>query len=109
DELLPELDDGGEAELLRLGRARALVDTEMQHRVRWAGLQASAAGLTDANLLGHRRIRLELDLGQDAGQVHARPELRRQDVHLQPERAQPGLDAEMAGRQPAIACALVVP
>ena len=43
DEALEELQDGGEAELLRLGGAGALVDAEMQHRVGRAGMQAAAA------------------------------------------------------------------
>ena len=109
DETFEELQDGGEAELLRLGRAGALVDPEMQHRVGRAGMQAAAAGLPDAHLLGDRMVRRELDLGQDAGEVHARSELGREDVDLEPERAESRLDAEMAGREPAIARALVVP
>src|ERR1043166_130741 len=51
DEALEELQDGREAEFLRFGRASALVDAEMQHRVGRAGMQAAAAGLADADLL----------------------------------------------------------
>ena len=43
DEALEELQDGGEAELLRLGGAGALVDAEMQHGVGRTGVEAAAA------------------------------------------------------------------
>ena len=81
----------------------------MQHRVGRAGMQAAAAGFADAHLLGDRTVRLELELGQDAGEIDARTEFGRQDVDLEPERAEPGLDAEMARRETAVARALVVP
>ena len=108
DEALEELQDLREAELLRLGGASALVDAEMQHRIGRAGMQAAAAGLADTDLLGHRPVGLKLELGQNAGQIDARTEFGRQDIDLEPERAEPGFDAEMARAQAAVAGALIV-
>src|SRR5262249_3644103 len=109
DEALEELQYGGKSELLRLGGTGALVDAEMQHRIGRAGMQAAATGFADAHLLGDRPVRLERKLGEDAGEIHARAEFRRQDIDLETERAEPGLDAEMTGREAAVARALVVP
>src|SRR4029077_13624892 len=52
---------------------------------------------------------LELEFGEDAGEIDARAEFRRQDIDLEPERAEPGFYPEVAGREPAVARALVVP
>jgi hypothetical protein len=46
-------------------------------------MQAAAAGLADANLLLHALVGLEFHLGQDAGEVEPRPELRSEDIHFQ--------------------------
>ena len=109
DDALHELQHGHEAEFLRLGGAGALVDAPVLHRVGRARVQAAAARFADADLLGDALVGLELELGEDAGQVHARAELGREDVDLQPERAEPRLDAEVARREPAVAGALVAP
>ena len=53
------------------------------------------------------RSGFELKLGENAGEINARPELRRQDVDFEAERAEAGFDAEMPRRQPAVAGALV--
>ena len=103
------LQDLREAELLRLGRARALVDAPVQHRVGRARVQAAAARLADAHLLGDARVGLELELGEDAGEVQARAELGREDVDLEPERAEARLDAEVPRREPPVARALQRP
>src|SRR5258706_8731090 len=78
DHLLHELEHGHEAELLRLGGAGALVDAPVLHGVRRTRVQAAAARLADAHLLGDALVGLELELGQDAGEINARPELRRE-------------------------------
>src|SRR5687767_11360586 len=72
-------------------------------------MQAPAARLADAHLLLHALVGLELELRQDAREVKARTEVRREDVDLEPERAQSRLDAEMARRELAVARALHVP
>ena len=90
--MLPELQDRRESEFLRFRRAGALVDTEMAHRVRRAGIQAPAAGFADTDLFGNPLIGLDLGFRQNTGQVDSGPEFRRQDVHFKSERAEPGLD-----------------
>ena len=57
----------------------------------------------------HALVGLELELGEDAGEIDARAELGREDVHFQPERAEARLDAEVARGEAAVARALVVP
>ena len=94
------------AELLgRLG-AVALVQAVMQNGVGRAGMQAARAAFSDADLFGHRPVGLQLQLGQDAGEIDPRAVFRRQDVDVQTERAHAGLDAEMTGRQPPVAAVL---
>ena len=56
-----------------------------------------------------RPVRLELELGENAGEIDARSEFRRQDVDFEAERTEPGFDAEMPRRQPAVAGALIAP
>jgi hypothetical protein len=51
----------------------------------------------------------KLDLGENAGEIDARAIFRREDIHLEPERAEPRLNAEMARGEPAIARALERP
>src|SRR5215475_1187684 len=109
DHAVEELEDLREAEFLRLGRALSLGDAPVEHRVGGARVQAAAARLADAHLLGDPLVGLELELGQDAGEVEARAELRREDVHFEPERAEARLDPEVARRQPAVARALERP
>src|SRR5215470_5433176 len=109
DHAVEELEDLREAEFLRLGRALSLGDPPVQHRVGGARVQAPAARLADAHLLGDALVGLELELGQDAGEVEARAELRREDVDLEPERAESRLDPEVARGQPAVARALERP
>ena len=72
-------------------------------------MQAAAARFADANLLGERPVGLKLKLGEDAGEIDTRPELRRQDIDFETERPEPGFNTEMPRRQPAIARALVIP
>src|SRR5260221_643471 len=72
-------------------------------------MQAAAARLADAHLLGDALIGLEFQLGQYSRQVHAWAEFRREYVHLQPERAEPCFDPEMAGRESSIRRALQIP
>ena len=43
------------------------------------------------------RIGFQFELGKDAGEIDARAEFRRQYVHLQSERAEARLHAEVAG------------
>ena len=64
---------------------------------------------TDTDLLGERPVRLKLKLGQNAGEIDARTEFRRQDIDLKPERAEPGFDAEVARGEAAVTGALIVP
>src|SRR5205814_5597183 len=109
DDPLHELQHGHEAELLRLGGAAALVDAPMQHCIRRTGVQAAAARLADAHLLGDALVRLELELAQYSGEVNARPEFGREDIHFEPERAEPRFDAEVARRQASIGGALKAP
>src|SRR3954466_12105897 len=109
DHALHELQHGHEAEFLRLGGAAALVDAPAKHRIWRTRVQAAAARFADADLLGDALIRLELELAQDAREVDARAELRREDVHFQPERAEAGFHAEMARRQATIGGALEIP
>src|SRR6266550_8866057 len=96
DELLEELEDRREPELLGGARAVALVEAEVEHGVGRARVQAARARLADADLLRHRMIRLQRELGKNAGQVDARPELGREDVDVEPERAEPGFDTQVA-------------
>src|SRR5678815_707814 len=70
--------DGHEAELLRLGGAGGLVEPPLPYRVGRARVQAAAARLADAHLLFHALVGLELELGEDAGEIQARPELGRE-------------------------------
>src|SRR5205823_15082774 len=93
DHALHELQHRHEAELLRLRGAAALVDSPVQHRVRRTRMQAAAARFADADLLGDALIGLQFQLREYAGQINARPELRREDVDFEPERAEAGLDA----------------
>src|SRR5260221_14460519 len=72
-------------------------------------MQAAAARLADAHLLGDALIGLELELAQYAREVNAGAELGRQDVHFEAERAEPRFDAEMARRQSSIRRALQIP
>src|SRR6185503_11517602 len=104
-----EIRNRHEAEFLRLGGAGGLVEPPLAHGVGRAGMQAAAAGLADANLLLHALVRFQLELGEDAGEVEARAELRRQDVHFEAEGAEAGLHAEMARGELAVARALHVP
>jgi len=107
--LIEKLGDLTKAKFLRLGRAGCLVQPPLPHRIRWTRMQAAAARLADAHLLFHALVGLELELREDAGEIKARAELGRQDVHLQPERPEAGLDAEVARRELAVARALHVP
>src|SRR6185436_2029902 len=109
DDPVHELQHGHEAEFLRLGGAGALVDAPVQHRVRRARVQAAAARFADADLLGDALVGLELVLGEDAREIHARAELRREDVHFEAERAEARFDAEVARREPAVGSALIAP
>ena len=109
DELLEELGDLAKAEFLRLGGAGAFVDAPLQHRIGRAGVQAATARFADAHLLGDTRIRLEFELGENAGQVDARPELGGEDIDFQPERAEPGFHSQVTGGEPAVARPLVGP
>src|SRR3954465_4570508 len=68
-ELVEKLGDLRKTELLRLGRARRLVEAPLAHRVWRARVQAAAARLPDANLLLHALVGLELELGEDASQI----------------------------------------
>src|SRR2546425_13210381 len=72
-------------------------------------MEAAAARFADAHLLRDALVGLELQLGEYSGQIDARAELRREDVHLEPERAESCLDAKMARRQASIGCALQAP
>ena len=109
DEAVEKRGDGAIAELLGFCGAGALVDAEMQHGVGRAGIQAARTRFADAHLFGHRPVRLQLQLGQHAGQVDPGAVLGREQVHLQPDGAQPGLDAQVAGAEPPVAGLLVVP
>src|SRR5688500_16115473 len=77
--LIEELGDLRESELLRLGGTSRLVQPPLPHGVRRTGMQAAAARFPDAHLLLHALVGLELELGEDAGQIEARAELGRQD------------------------------
>src|SRR5438067_2687420 len=82
DQALHELQHGHEAEFLRLGGASALVDAPVQDGIWWARMEAAAARFADADLLGDALIGLELELGEHAGEIDARPELgRRSEEH----------------------------
>ena len=96
DEVPPELEDRCKPEFLRFGRAGALVDPEMADRIRRTGIETAAAGFPDTDLLSNPLIRLDRRFGEDAGQINARAEFGRQNIDLEPERAQARLDTEMA-------------
>src|SRR3984893_2067790 len=101
--------DLGEAELLCVLGAAALVDTEMQHRIARTGMQTAAARLADAHLLGHRPIGVKLELSEHAGEVETRPIFGRENIDLQAKRAETRFHPEVTRREPAVTCALVAP
>ncbi len=72
-------------------------------------MEAARARFADAHLLGDRLVGLELELGENAGEVEPGAVLGREDVDLEAEGAEPGLDAEVAGREPAVARPLELP
>ena len=109
DEMFPKLEDSRKAELLRFGRAGALVDSEMADGIGRARIQTAAAGFADTNLLGNPFVGLDQRFGQDAGQINSRAEFRRQDIHFEPERAEPCFDSQMARTQPPVTGVLVRP
>jgi hypothetical protein len=82
-----KLRDLRKAEFLRLGGAARLSSPTGAPRPagRRAGSGCRIRRCTPAPACARR---LELELGQDAGEVEARAELRREEVHFQPERAQ---------------------
>ena len=82
--------DRGEAVLLGIGGARALVESPVEHRVSRAGIETARTCFADAHLLGDARVGLELELGQDAGQVG--PQAGHADEHEQEE---PGGEAPL--------------
>src|SRR3984893_15321315 len=98
--------DLGEAELLCVLGAAALVDAEMQHRIAGTGMQTAAARLADAHLLGHRAIGVKLELGEHPGEVETRPIFGRANIDLQATRAETRFHSEGTGREPAVTCAL---
>src|SRR4029453_10946141 len=102
-------DDGREAELLRERRAQALVEAPVLNRVGRAGIEAARAGLADAELLGELAVGLEDRVGEDDRRVAARSGLLRQQVQLEPDRAEPGLDGDVARRERAVARGLHLP
>src|SRR4030095_2504679 len=91
-------DDGREAEFLRERRAEALVEPPVLDRVGRAGIEAAGAGLADAELLGGPGVGLEYRVGEDDRRVAARSRFFRQEIELEPDRAEPGLDGDVARR-----------
>src|SRR5258707_13641272 len=72
-------------------------------------MQAAAARLADTHLLGDALVGLELQFGEHACEIDARAELRREDVHFEPERAESCFHAEMPRRKAPIGSALQAP
>src|SRR5262249_24476179 len=93
-----DADDRGEAELLSERRAQALVESPVLDGVGRAGIEAAGAGLADAELLGELAGGLEHRVGENDRRVAARSRLFRQQVQLEPDRAEPGLDGDVACR-----------
>ena len=87
DVAIEKAKDLAEAEFLRRGGAGSLLDVEVADRIRWTTMEAARAGFADADLLGHRSVRLEREFRQNAGEINPRAKLRRQNVYLQAERA----------------------
>src|SRR6266542_6531618 len=79
-----------EAELLREGRAQALVEPPVLDGVGRAGVETARAGLADTELLGELAVRLERGVGEDDGRVAARPRFLRQKIQLEADGAEPG-------------------
>ena len=52
---------------------------------------------------------LERGVGEDHGRVAARPRFLRQEIQLEADRAEPGLDGDVAGREGAVARVLHLP
>src|SRR5262249_49027872 len=104
NECTEDADDRGEAELRREGRAETLVEAPVLDRVGRAGVEAARAGLADAELLGELAVGLEHGVGENDRRVAARSSLFRQQVQLEPDRAEPGLDGDVARRERAVAC-----
>ncbi len=82
NEGVEEFGDLHVAEFLRLDRTAALVDAEVEHGIRGAGIKAARAGFADADLLGDHLVGLELGFRQYTGQIDAGPIFRGQDVDL---------------------------
>src|SRR4030081_883849 len=72
-------------------------------------MKAAAAGFADADLLGHRRVRGKLELGQDPGEINTRAIFWREDIDLETERSKARFYPKMTRRQSAVACPLVSP
>src|SRR5262245_53382433 len=94
-----DADDRGEAELLSERRAETLVEPPGLDRVGGAGIEAARARLADAELLGELAVGLEHRVGEDDRRVAARSGLLRQQVQLEPDRAEPGLDGDVPRRE----------
>jgi len=109
DEPAEDAQDRREAELLREGGAAALVEPPVQDRVGRAGVEAARARLADAELLGDLAVGRELGVREDDGRVAARPGLAGQEVQLEADRAEAGLDRHVARGQIAVARALHLP
>src|SRR5204863_3348603 len=74
-----------------------------------AGVEAARARLADAELLGELAVGLEHGVGQDHRRVATRPRFFRQQIQLEADRAQTGLDRHVARREIAVARALHLP
>src|SRR5439155_3411230 len=70
---------------------------------------AARAGLADAELLGELAVRLEHRVGEDDRRVAARSRFLREEVQLEADRAEAGLDRHVARREIAVARALHLP
>src|SRR5262245_54264621 len=104
-----DADDRGEAELLGERRAETLVEAPVLDRVGRARIQAARTGLADAELLGELAVGLEHGVGEDDRRVAARSRFWRQQVQLESDRAEPGLDGDVARRERAVARGLHLP
>src|SRR4029453_14914927 len=109
DESAEDSQDRREAELLCKGRAQALVEPPVLDRVGRARIEATRAGLADAELLGQLAVGLEHRVGEDDGRVAARAGFFREQIQLQADRAEPGLDRHVTRREIAVARALHLP
>src|SRR5580692_3305636 len=81
DVAIEKAKDLAEDEFPRRCGAGPLLDVKVTDRVSWTTVEAARAVFADADLHGHRSVRLAREFRQNAGEIKPRAELRRQNVY----------------------------